>query len=164
MTRLCSLQVQFHHFEEESRPSRFPSSISRFLTSRSRGVTAEPAVPSVSLASHRRITQTRHTNHPRCWSVAIKILSFLIVFGVGWIFGFLVRWGVHKYYIDPHGHCVTPVPYQWVYFSHRRLNYFGLLLCLFRSFLTNFTNFYNKMWKKCPGIWTCDLLNASLLQ
>lgn len=37
----------------------------------------------------------------------------LIVFGIGWIFGFLVRWGVHSYYIDPLGHCVVPVAYQY---------------------------------------------------
>ncbi len=36
----------------------------------------------------------------------------LIIFGVGWIMGFLVRWGIHEYYVDPLGHCVTPNPYR----------------------------------------------------
>ena len=34
-------------------------------------------------------------------------------FGIGWIFGFLVRWGVHHYYIDPLGHCVAPEVYEY---------------------------------------------------
>ena len=34
-------------------------------------------------------------------------------FGIGWIFGFLVRWGVHHYYIDPLGHCTAPKVYEY---------------------------------------------------
>lgn len=34
-------------------------------------------------------------------------------FGIGWIFGFLVRWGVHRYYIDPLGHCTAPKVYEY---------------------------------------------------
>ena len=36
-----------------------------------------------------------------------------IFLGLGWIVGFVVRWSVHKFYIDPMGHCVTPVPYAY---------------------------------------------------
>ena len=43
------------------------------------------------------------------WSCTAKVLSVLIVFGVGWIFGFLVRWGIHTYYIDALGHCARSV-------------------------------------------------------
>ena len=34
-------------------------------------------------------------------------------FGIGWIFGFLVRWGVHHYYVDPLGHCTAPQVYRY---------------------------------------------------
>ena len=41
------------------------------------------------------------------------ILGILIVAGISWILGFMTRWGVHHYFIDSRGHCVTPVPYQY---------------------------------------------------
>eukprot|EP00096_Caligus_rogercresseyi_P014815 TRINITY_DN7307_c0_g1_i1.p1 TRINITY_DN7307_c0_g1~~TRINITY_DN7307_c0_g1_i1.p1 ORF type:complete len:824 (-),score=172.70 TRINITY_DN7307_c0_g1_i1:147-2618(-) len=42
-----------------------------------------------------------------------KVMILLIIFGIGWIIGFLIRWGVHSLYIDPMGHCVTPLPYSY---------------------------------------------------
>ena len=48
----------------------------------------------------------------RLWNVTVNVLLAVILLGVGWIGGFLVRWGVHKYYIDPQGHCMTPTPYK----------------------------------------------------
>lgn len=41
------------------------------------------------------------------------MLAVLVSFGIGWIFGFLVRWGVHHYYIDPLGHCTAPKVYEY---------------------------------------------------
>ncbi len=29
------------------------------------------------------------------------------------ISGFMTRWGVHHYVVDPIGHCITPVPYHF---------------------------------------------------
>ena len=40
-------------------------------------------------------------------------MNYTIVAGLSWITGFMTRWGVHHYYIDSRGHCVTPVPYQY---------------------------------------------------
>ena len=47
------------------------------------------------------------------WRI-MKFFQFLFtVAGLSWILGFMTRWGVHHYYIDSRGHCVTPVPYQY---------------------------------------------------
>ena len=46
------------------------------------------------------------------WNISIKLLAAMVIFGIGWIVGFVVRWGVHHYYIDPKGHCITPRLYR----------------------------------------------------
>ena len=47
------------------------------------------------------------------WEFAIRFLSGAIIFGIGWIVGFVVRWGVHKYHTDYNGHCVSPGTYSY---------------------------------------------------
>ena len=47
------------------------------------------------------------------YEYSIKALGILIVIGISWIVGFMSRWGIHHFYVDPRGHCVTPVPYQY---------------------------------------------------
>ena len=47
------------------------------------------------------------------YEYSIKTLGILIIIGLSWIVGFMSRWGIHHYYVDPRGHCVTPVPYQY---------------------------------------------------
>uniref|UniRef100_A0A0K2UC67 Nacetylated alphalinked acidic dipeptidase 2 [Falco cherrug] n=1 Tax=Lepeophtheirus salmonis TaxID=72036 RepID=A0A0K2UC67_LEPSM len=42
-----------------------------------------------------------------------KIMILMIIFGIGWIIGFLIRWSVHNFYIDPMGHCITPISYSY---------------------------------------------------
>jgi hypothetical protein len=49
----------------------------------------------------------------KAWSNAVKVLLILVSLGVGWILGFLVRWGVHHFYVDPLGHCTTPKVYTY---------------------------------------------------
>ena len=46
------------------------------------------------------------------WNLPIKVMVTLAIFGIGWIVGFLVRWGIHHYHIDPKGHCITPSLYR----------------------------------------------------
>ena len=47
------------------------------------------------------------------YECAVKSLGILICIGISWIVGFMTRWGVHHYYIDSIGHCVTPVAYHY---------------------------------------------------
>ena len=75
--------IPFHEFEEE-KPQRQPQKV---------------------------LIKQRLTN--QIWFNVIRSLVVLIIFLVGLIFGFLLRWGVHQYYIDPRGHCVTPLPYRY---------------------------------------------------
>jgi len=46
-------------------------------------------------------------------SVLVRFLLIVLTFGLGWIFGFVVRWGIHEYYVDPLGHCTSPTAYRW---------------------------------------------------
>lgn len=77
--------IPFHHFEEEG----------------------------ISII-HRRSQQTQNKITWSSWyDFGIKTLGILIIIGISWIVGFMTRWGVHHYYIDSMGHCITPVPYQY---------------------------------------------------
>ena len=100
-----SSQVQFHRFEEDlSLPSgNGPRCLKRSPLSKSGRSDVFSISPSV--------ISTTESNW--CWKHAVKILSACIIFGMGWIMGFVVRWSVHKFYIDPNGHCVAPVQYRY---------------------------------------------------
>lgn len=77
--------IPFHHFEEEG----------------------------ISIIHHQRSQNQGKTSWSACYDFGIKTLGILIICGVSWIVGFMTRWGVHHYYIDSMGHCITPVPYQY---------------------------------------------------
>jgi len=81
---------QFHHFEVEGSSS----------------------APSFSVIQRRSQKYSSRSNTLR-YECAVKSLGILIIIGISWIVGFMTRWGVHHYYIDSIGHCVTPVAYHY---------------------------------------------------
>ena len=92
--------VPFHHFEQETEQQ---STSKLRLSPRTLIINGRPP------SSKRRSSE----HHIKCWEWGVRILGILIVAGISWILGFMTRWGVHHYYIDSRGHCVTPVPYQY---------------------------------------------------
>ena len=122
--------VPFHHFEEEDRTASEQSTTSKLRLS--------PRTLIIN-GSQRPLSRSSSRHHVKCWEWSVRILGILIgtswyytsdvsivmwrimkffqflftVAGLSWILGFMTRWGVHHYYIDSRGHCVTPVPYQY---------------------------------------------------
>ncbi len=60
---------------------------------------------------HRRSPSSLKTSS--LYDFGIKTLGIFIIIGISWIIGFMTRWGVHHYYVDSIGHCITPVPYHY---------------------------------------------------
>lgn len=103
--------VPFHLFETEEpqqqRPKSQNISLSR-LTPRTLILNPPSSTPASN--GNRGSGGRRH----QClWEWGVRIMGILIIIGVSWIMGFMTRWGLHHYYVDPRGHCVTPVPYHY---------------------------------------------------
>ncbi len=68
----------------------------------------------------------------------IGICCAMTHIGLVLISGFMTRWGVHHYVVDPIGHCITPVPYHFDRETARlileEVNYTNI-----RAFLEDFT-------------------------
>lgn len=98
--------VEFHHFQEESQVP-VPK------------VNGSPLRLAASAASTSSIVQPRNRRRSRgnqnhcIWEWGVRVLGILVIIGVSWIMGFMTRWGLHHYFIDSQGHCVTPVPYHF---------------------------------------------------
>ncbi|TRY69059.1 hypothetical protein TCAL_04427 [Tigriopus californicus] len=105
-------ETPFYSFEEEVPATSTATPAVPWPLSPNR--LTRPSMPNGhSHGSQGPISPRFDVQNSRCLSISIRTMVILVMLGVGGIIGFVARWGVHRYFVDPQGHCMTPIPFQY---------------------------------------------------